>query len=207
VRRGGRFLFLVPWRDRAIVGTAYDAGAPPRAEAFLSEAQAAWPWAGLKADGVRLVHRGQVPGGPGALWTRSRVLDHQDEDGVAGLLSVLSVKYTTARATAEEAVDRAARRLGAAVAPCRTASTVLPRAMPLEGTLFEQARLAAHEETAVHLDDAVLRRLDLGTVGRPPAAAVDEVASALGAALGWDAARAARERARLDEALRAAEAR
>jgi glycerol-3-phosphate dehydrogenase len=206
-RRDGRFLFLVPWRGGSIAGTAYDAAAPPPAEAFLAEARQAWPWAGLEARDVRLVHRGQVPGGRGALWTRSRLVDHEEEDGVPGLLSVVSVKYTTARATAEEAVDRAIARLRAPAARCRTAAAVLARAAPLEGTLGDQARAAAVHEAAVHLDDAVLRRLDLGTAGRPSPAAVDEVASAMAGTLGWDAARLQCERARLEDALRAAEAR
>jgi glycerol-3-phosphate dehydrogenase len=135
------------------------------------------------------------------------VLDHEREEGLAGFLSVLSVKYTTARATAEQAVDAAARRLGRGGVPCRTAVTPLPRAAPLQGTLEEQARQAAREEAAVHLEDAVLRRLDLGTGGRPPAAAVDEVARAMAAELRWDTSRLAAEKDRLETAFAAAEAR
>ena len=33
------------------------------------------------------------------------VIDHSKKDGIAGLISVLGVKYTTARAVAEQAVD------------------------------------------------------------------------------------------------------
>jgi glycerol-3-phosphate dehydrogenase len=208
-RSGGRFLFLVPWRGHAIVGTAYDAAAPPDVSGFLAEARDAFPWAGLRADDVTLVHRGKVPGtgqGP-ALVTRSRVVDHEKEDGVAGVLSILSAKYTTARATAEAAVDVALRRLPGRFARCRTAETPLRRAAPLQGTLGDRAREAAREEAARHLDDAVLRRLDLATAGRPSPAAVDEVAAAMAAELGWNEARLAGERARLEAALRAAEAR
>jgi glycerol-3-phosphate dehydrogenase len=207
-RSAGRFLFLVPWAGRAIAGTTYEAAAPPAASAFLAEAQRAWPWAALALEDVTLVHRGRVPGRTGAaLFSRSRVLDHERDGGPAGLLSLLSVKYTTARATAETAVDAAVRRLSGRYAPCRTAVTPLRRAGPLEGTLAEQARAAVREEAALHLDDCVLRRLDLATAGRPSAAAVEDVAAAMAGELGWDAARAARERARLEEALRAAEAR
>jgi glycerol-3-phosphate dehydrogenase len=63
------------------------------------------------------------------------------------------------------------------------------------------------EEAALHLDDAVLRRLDLGTAGRPAAPAVDEVAAIMAAELGWDEGRRAGERGRLEAALREVEAR
>jgi glycerol-3-phosphate dehydrogenase len=85
--------------------------------------------------------------------------------------------------------------------------TALPRAAPLAGTLAEQARQVAREESAVHLEDAVLRRLDLATAGRPAEAAVDEVAAAMARELEWDAGRVGRERDRLESALTAVEAR
>jgi glycerol-3-phosphate dehydrogenase len=150
-----------------------------------------------------------VPGakGPSGLRTRSRVIDHQREDGLTGLVSVLSAKYTTARAMAERAVDVAVRRLRRSAAPCRTSLTVLPRATPLAGTLAEQARQVAREESAVHLDDAVFRRLDLATAGRPAPAAVEEVAAVMARELEWDAGRLGVERDRLESALNAVEAR
>ena len=209
-RTGGRFLFLVPWRGRSIVGTAYATGsAPPSAAEFLDEARRAFPWAGLQRSDVTLVHRGRVPGTGGAagLRARSRVVDHEREDGLSGLLSILSVKYTTARALAERAVDRAVRRLGRRVGPCRTARTPLPQAGLLPGTLEEQARRAVRDEAAVRLEDAVLRRLDLATAGRPPATAVDEVAAVMAGELGWDPGRLRLEHERLEAALRAVEAR
>jgi glycerol-3-phosphate dehydrogenase len=189
-RQGGRFLFLVPWGSRGLVGTEYaPAEAPPlSARRFLAEAQRAFPWAGLRAEDVALVHRGLVPGRGGAdgLWTRHRLTDHEDADGVAGLVSVVPAKYTTARAVAEAAVDVVARRLGRAAAACRTAVTPLPEVAP------EPA-----EEMALHLTDAVLRRLDLGAGGPPPPEAVAPVAAEMAARLGWDDARRARETASL----------
>jgi glycerol-3-phosphate dehydrogenase len=208
-KSGRRFLFLVPWQGRSIVGTAYAPDVPPAAGEFLEEVRRAYPWADLQPADVRLVHRGRVPGASGArgLRTRSRVLDHGRQDGWPGLLSLLTVKYTTARALAEEVVDAAARRIGRRLAPCRTATTPLPQATPLSGTLETQARRTAREEAAVHLDDAILRRLDLGTAGRPAAAAVDTVAEVLAAELGWSAERVRGERERLEAALDTAEAR
>jgi glycerol-3-phosphate dehydrogenase len=54
-----------------------------------------------------------------------QIRDHAG-DGVEGLLSVAGAKYTTARAVAEEVVDRILRTRPGPAAPCRTASTPLP---------------------------------------------------------------------------------
>jgi glycerol-3-phosphate dehydrogenase len=199
---GGRFLFLVPWRGHTLVGTAYEPAEveerPDSVAAFLEEARRAFPWAELHSRDLALVHRGLVPGAGGAAGLRTRTLwlDHEAE-GVPGLLSVLGVKFTTARGVAETAVDLAARRLGRTVAACRTAFTQLPRARPLAGTLEEQVREAVREEMAVSLDDALLRRLDIGTTGPVAEADVGVVATVMAAELGWDADRLAAERAAL----------
>jgi glycerol-3-phosphate dehydrogenase len=205
-RGDGRYLFLVPWLDRSLLGTGYEPAEASNTgsgiDAFLAEARRAYPWAGIERGDVSLVHHGLVPGHGGAagLETRSRVIDHEAEDGVAGMCSVRSVKYTTARASAEAAIDLVVRRLGARTAPCRTATTVLARARPLAGTLGERVRIAVQEEMAGRLTDAVLRRLDLGTGGPPAPEDAEVVAHAMAAELGWDAARLEREKA----ALRAA---
>jgi glycerol-3-phosphate dehydrogenase len=206
-RSGGRFLFLVPWGGRSLAGTDYVPAEAPedpaRVAAFRDELVSAFPWAGLTADDVGLVHVGLVPGRGGAdgLLSGSALIDHETEDGVAGLISAYGAKYTTARATAEKAVDLACRRLGIARA-CRTAGTPLARARSLAGPLAEQARLAAREEAALHLDDALLRRLDLATAGPPADEDAATVAGALAGELGWDAARLDAERARLARALK-----
>jgi glycerol-3-phosphate dehydrogenase len=200
-RRGGRFLFLVPWEGATLVGTDYQpAEDPPRDSGdFLAEAEQAFPWAGLRGSRVALVHEGLVPGRGGAagLAMRARLRDHEAEDGLPGLVSIQGVKLTTARAVAERAVDVVVRRLGRAVAPCRTALTPLPRARPLEGGLEERTRAAVREEMALSLSDAVLRRLDLGTAGPPSAADLDVVCRVLRDELGWDREREGVERAAL----------
>jgi glycerol-3-phosphate dehydrogenase len=200
-RQEGRFLFLVPWEGRTMVGTSYEPAESPPSDplAFLAEAVRAFPWAGLAAADVGVVHEGLVPGRGGAqgLATRARLHDHEGEDGLPGLVSVQGEKYTTARAVAERAVDVVVRRLGREAPPCRTAATPLGAAAPLEGPLEDRARTAARDEMAVTLADAVLRRLDLGTAGPPDPADLDVVARAMARELGWDAAREAAERAAL----------
>jgi glycerol-3-phosphate dehydrogenase len=195
-RSGDRYLFLVPWRGQALLGTDYEpVGQPPGSVAgFLAQAQRAFPWADLQPSDVRLVHRGLVPGerGPAGLWLHHRVLDHEARDRTPGLVSMVGVKYTTARAVAEQALDIVVQRSGIRAAACRTATTPLPQARLLDGPLAERARHAVREELAATLGDAV-RRLDVGSGGPPSDAETESIAAALAAELGWDAARLQQE--------------
>ncbi len=198
-RSEGRFLFLVPWAGRTIVGTSYEPaeGVPSDPLAFLDEAARAFPWAGIGREDVAVVHEGLVPGRGGAsgLSTRPRLHDHEVEDGLPGLVSLQGVKYTTARLVAEQAVDLVVRRLSREASPCRTAVTRLPGARLLAGPVGDRALRAVRDEMALTLADAVLRRLDLGTAGPPPPEDLDAVTRVMAAELGWDADRERRERA------------
>jgi len=135
----GRYLFMVPWRDVSMVGTSHDAheGGPGDLtvsrwdlEAFLKDAREAFPHADLTAGDVRLIHRGLLPmlSGEGThvkLVKESQVVDHA-RHGLPGLISMFGVRYTTARHTAQEAVDAVFRVLGHETPPpCRTAETPL----------------------------------------------------------------------------------
>jgi glycerol-3-phosphate dehydrogenase len=199
---GGRYLFLVPWQGRTMVGTAYD---PAEAGedvvvAFFEEARRAFPWVGLERGDVELVHQGLVPGDGRGLWTRHRLLDHEARDGLAGLVSIVGVKYTTARGVAEQALDLVLRRSGRAGPACRTATTTLTGAAPLSGSLVEQTRRAVHDEMALSLSDAVLRRLDLGTAAPPDEETLGVVVETMGSELDWNGERIHLERQSLAEA-------
>jgi glycerol-3-phosphate dehydrogenase len=197
-RSAGRFLFLVPWEGRTLVGTSYEpaSDAPSDPLDFFAEVQRAFPWAGLERGDIALVHEGLVPaeGESSRPSTRSRLIDHETEDGLPGLLSLQGAKYTTARAEAERAVDFLVRKLGRPAQRCRTAAAPLKHARLLEGPLAERAKLAMRDEMALTLADAVLRRLDLGTGGRAAAADLEVVSAVARAELGWDAARERREK-------------
>ena len=133
----GRNLFLVPWRRRALFGTwesstTSQPGAVPAEKeiaAFITELNEAFPALDLKRSDVALVHRGVVPAaaasGRVTLEGRAQVRDH-GSDGIDGLFSVAGAKYTTARATSEQVVDRVLRMVPGSWTPCRTASTPLP---------------------------------------------------------------------------------
>ena len=197
-RNEGRFLFLVPWEGRTIVGTSYEPAEGPLSDplALLDAAARAFPWAGIERRDAALIHEGLVPGRGDAfgLSTRPRLHDHEAEDGLPGLVSLQGVKYTTSRAVAERAVDLVFRRLGRAAPACRTAMTPLPEARALSGPLEDRVRCAVREEMALTLADAVLRRLDLGTAGPPRADELGAVARVMAAELGWGPGRERAER-------------
>jgi glycerol-3-phosphate dehydrogenase len=170
----GRMLTLVPWRGRALVGTsqssAFHEPDDTRAvrgevEAFIAAANDAFPALHLTMDDVTLVHRGIVPaaegrGGQPDLLPSPRILDHARE-GAPGAMTVIGVKYTTARGVAARAVTQAARRLGRRIPPSRTDR----RPMPGAGIADHEA-LAIETARAVHLElaPATIRHL-IGVYG------------------------------------------
>ena len=135
---GSRFLFIAPWRDCSIIGTSHDAHdgeadvltvTRTDIERFLVHVHATFPSIHLTLSDVRLVHRGLLPaasagGASPQLLKRSQIRDYR-VDGIEGLLSVLGVRYTTARQTAQQAIDLAFSMLGRNPPPCRTADTPL----------------------------------------------------------------------------------
>ncbi|MCB0123460.1 MAG: glycerol-3-phosphate dehydrogenase/oxidase, partial [Caldilineaceae bacterium] len=134
-----RLLFMAPWRAYTLIGTTHGhyRGSPDAfrvaaadVAAFLTEINSAYPGAALTLGDVVHVHSGFLPAHPDQtsgvrLVRRSQVLDHQRTGGVAGLLSIVGVKYTSARHAAQKAVDLALAKLGMAPVACRTHSTPL----------------------------------------------------------------------------------
>ena len=202
----GRNLLAVPYHGRLVVGTwesgrqvsAGDTGvSSEEVGGFMREINEAFPYFKLTRNDVTLVHQGVVPGlkrpdGSFALEGRDQLHDHA-LSGLAGLISVVGTKYTTARRVAERAVDLVVEKLGRTALPCRTAILPLPVTL-LSGD--EGLTHAAREEMVETLEDVVLRRVPLGQAGDPDDAAITHAASVVGGVLGWNLER------RLDEAAR-----
>ncbi len=125
---GRRMLFFVPWRAGTLAGTYYrDHTGPADAlrvteedmELFLNDLQKACPAAGLRREDIAFVQAGLLPahgsgtpGGEPDLLAHAVFVDHARRDGVAGMLSLVNVKYTTAWNVAAQAAAIAVRRLG-----------------------------------------------------------------------------------------------
>ncbi len=149
----GRTLTAVPWRGSVLVGTYQDEQvAPPgdggwsegTLDAFLRDLNSAFPRFQVQRPDVRLVHHGLTPalvrGGRAEFLPDPRVVRHGN--GAAGLVSIVGVKYTTARLVAERAVDAAAAAASHSRGRCTTGIAELPHAgiADAEGRLIETLR-------------------------------------------------------------------
>ncbi|MDD4873072.1 MAG: glycerol-3-phosphate dehydrogenase/oxidase [Kiritimatiellae bacterium] len=123
-----RLLFFVPWHGRTMAGTycRLHAGRLERMQVmehdintFLEDLNSAFPSANLTRKDISLVHAGVIPIEEGSeMWPEPeplrhyRLIDHEKKDGVQGLLTVLGVKYTTARDVAEKSINSVLEKLG-----------------------------------------------------------------------------------------------
>ena len=205
--RAGRALVLLPWQGRTLVGTSESPdGRQPddqqvRADelaAFLSEVNDTFPALGLKADEITLVHRGIVPAMPAAngrlsLLAHSRVIDHGGQDAAPEVLTIVGVKYTTARAVAERAVDLIFKKLQRAAVRCRTSEVVLPGAGLQDREPADPIEAAVRGEMAHTLVDVVVRRTALGSASYPGDVVAGDAARRMQSLLGWTDVRMSEE--------------
>ena len=185
IDRGGRMYFLTPWAGLTVIGTHE---APLRGDGpdtavtdFLDILNRACPDLALTPRDVLHVYDGMIPadvddarGSAVRRRTAGTLLDHAS-DGAPGLISVIGVKYTTARAIAARALDAAERHLsgGGASAKLRRRSLTekLPQVAPATVDPDDSAALAARiecamrQEMAMTLEDAVMRRTPLVEMG------------------------------------------
>ena len=141
VDRGGRHVFVIPWRGHSLIGTSdrpftgeLDDVGPTEVDIvdLLSDVNAALPGLSLTRADVSHAFAGLYP-----LTARDvrpdvyqgtgdyQVIDHGRVGGHDGVVSVLGAKYTTARQLAERATTLLASRLGRGSIPSRTGQTPL----------------------------------------------------------------------------------
>lgn len=137
-QRSPQIVFIVPWRNKSMIGTCL---IPWRDEhhmfqlneamvqGFLNHINQVYPPLKLSLKDVRQVNWGFLPANYNASAPQLKpvrdvlMIDHQKKDGISGLISILGVRYTTARAVAEQAVDLAVNRLGVKARKCLTHTT------------------------------------------------------------------------------------
>jgi glycerol-3-phosphate dehydrogenase len=244
-------LFTVPWRDHTLIGVWHKLFRDPPDTAHVEEDELArWldeinsgnPGLQLKRDEIIFTHSGLVPfgneGETGELsfGKESRIIDHRTEHGIEGIVTLIGIRFTTARGDAGTALDVLLRQLPRAPARFATdrtplvggdiadlttlnadlqreysgqiATPVLEAAVRNHGSrcreLLEYARLtgelerigntdtllaevthAVREEMAIHLDDVILRRTNLGAGAHPGALALARVAARMQLLRGW----------------------
>ncbi|WP_420208284.1 FAD-dependent oxidoreductase [Candidatus Electronema sp. JC] len=157
VTRGGRHFFIIPWRGRSLIGTTntpfkgdFDQlrVTAEDVDEFLADINETLPDLGLRRDEVYYAYVGIYPLTVRVIDPEKyqaggdyQLVDHHSSDGVAGLITALGAKYTTARGLAEKTVDLAVRKLGCPAFPCRTAVTPL-----LEGGMTNLAAFIARKQ-------------------------------------------------------------
>ena len=137
--KGYRYFFITPWRDGSLIGTfEVPCNEGPddfsvtedEIHSFIGHVNAAYPAGRVTREDVRFVYGGLVPasdqqGSSGDQPAKCyEICDHASEDGVEGLISIVGVKYTTARRVAEKAVNLVEARLGKP--PVRSQSAIVP---------------------------------------------------------------------------------
>ncbi len=139
VTRGGRHVFAIPWRGHTLIGTTNTpfTGDPGEVrvssadiEDFIAEINSAIPAAHLTRRDVGYAFGGIYPLTAVTIDSDTyqgtgdyQVVDHERHTGIAGVITVLGAKFTTARRVAEIGVDLAVKRLHrTAACQTRTAS-------------------------------------------------------------------------------------
>jgi glycerol-3-phosphate dehydrogenase len=139
--RGGRHVFVIPWRGCSLIGTSdrlfsgsLDEVRPTQEDVddLLSDVNHALPGAALTRSDVRHAFAGLYPLTESTLSDEVyqgtgnyQIVDHAGRDGLEDALSVLGAKFTTARRLAERAIALAMRKLGRPAVPCATRTTPL----------------------------------------------------------------------------------
>ncbi len=139
---GGRLFFFVPWRGVVMAGTYYRPHEGPvdsavvtdaDIDAYLAALNSCYPGADLVREDILMIHAGVLPathaadaGKEPSLLRHYRLIDHGNADGVEGLLTVLGIKYTTARDVAQHTISAAKSRINCPLVPSTTAVRPLP---------------------------------------------------------------------------------
>ncbi|HEX2494655.1 MAG TPA: FAD-dependent oxidoreductase, partial [Steroidobacter sp.] len=118
--RSTRHLFAAPWRDKTLFGVWHRLfpHSPDSArvgeeeiDCWLAELNTVYPQLALSREEVTFANFGLVPFGDTATKTElsfgkeSRITDHRTAHGVGGLVSLVGIRFTTARADAARALN------------------------------------------------------------------------------------------------------
>ncbi len=141
INRGGRHVFIIPWRGCSLIGTTYEpydgalddvCATESDIDEMLSDINFAMGRDVLQRDDVLHAYAGIYPLIDDVINTNVyqgtgeyQIIDHAETDSLDGLVSVFGAKFTTARLLAEKALDKITPRLNKPSAACTTRSARL----------------------------------------------------------------------------------
>lgn len=178
VDEGGRLFFITPWRGVSVIGTTHDTYDGDADECFIDEAKlyefidevnAAYPPAKIARDDVIYCHWGLTPGEEGLNGGEARrarhgqIVDHWRKNNLAGLISVVGVKWTNARLVAENVVDIAADLVGGVAGECRTSTEPLRGAEGFQSCEVIERDIRATMPTISRAEDVSDLAIEYGT--------------------------------------------
>lgn len=160
ISKGSRLYFITPWKNYSLIGTthAHYKGEPSQfkitekdIQEFVDDVKHSYPAAGLRREDVSFYYGGLLPvddsqteSADVQLLKSYQIIDHKLANGLDGLISVVSVKYTTARFVAQKAVDYVFKKLGSRPAKCKTNTTPI-----IGGDMENFEKFLAAEKTNV----------------------------------------------------------
>ena len=226
-----RLLFAVPWQGLTMVGTWY---LPPaesqdrltvsseELDSMLHELNSGFEGWNFGREDIRMFHIGQLPAIPPHQSESQPIIapliaESVDFGGPRRAWIVQGEKWTTARQTAQRALECIAKRCGFDLAksvssrkplysgPEGLASCVPAGEMPAPsgqqpGVLSDRVEALLYSlrhEMVRTLPDLLLRRTNIGAGGRPPPELTERISRLAASELGWDEA----ERLRNVEAI------
>lgn len=198
----GRLMFIVPWQGTTMGGTFYRhftedlnnlEPSEYDIERLVRQLNSALPNAEIKPEDITRIHAGVLPCKPGRppesdpkLLGHYKLVDHTQADGIQGLMTVLGVKYTTARDVAERSINLAAKKLNKTIKKSNTATIPLPASQTKkEKDSLEIINNAINHEMAQTLSDIIYRRSNFGSKGAPPSDKLQQYADIAAKILGW----------------------
>ncbi len=133
LNKGTRLFFVTPWREYSVIGTSFsyfDGNPddlkilPEEVDQFIQDFNQACPKAEISSQDVTFIHKGFLPSSGILSKTQDvqvrkhyELIDHSKE-GIDRLISVIGVKYTTARDVMEKTIEQICSRLGKNFTPC-----------------------------------------------------------------------------------------
>ncbi|MDJ0955812.1 MAG: glycerol-3-phosphate dehydrogenase/oxidase [Arenicellales bacterium] len=170
VDRGGRHMFILPWRGCSLIGTSYVAAEDiddpvidrVELDQLLTEINRHLPTLSLTKQEVVHAFSGIYPLQENTLNEKTyqgtgdyQIVDHSSF-GYEGIISALGAKFTTARLVAEKVTDRAIAKLGITGKPCQTRLLRLSSANYSDINLYIKDKTRAFDE---HMNADQVERL------------------------------------------------
>ncbi len=128
INKGGRMYIIAPWHNCSLIGTLqkFYGGDPDdfqvtenEISTFLNEINLSCPSLKIRRNDVLSYHAGLLPqrneqNNSSAVKVEKKyeIIDHEKRSNVRGLISVVGVKYTTARDVSKKVVDLVCKKLG-----------------------------------------------------------------------------------------------